>query len=107
MTALPQSLVGRHAAISLETAEGFEDALHIINATKRLDWPRLSCFGHNLHLGVTKSLADDLRCSRALGLCRKVVAAFSGSWKRKRELTKAQVNLNLKQHSLISVSHST
>ena len=28
LTALPQSLVGRHAAISLETAEGFEDVLH-------------------------------------------------------------------------------
>ena len=28
---------------------------NVINATKRLDWPRLSCFGHNLHLGVTKS----------------------------------------------------
>lgn len=78
---------------------------NVINATKRLDWLRLSCFGHNLHLGVTKSLADDSRCSRALGLCRKVVAAFSGSWKRKRELTRAQINLNLKQHSLISVSH--
>ena len=80
---------------------------NVINATKRLDWPRLSCFGHNLHLGVTKSLDDDPRCSRALGLCRKVVAAFSGSWKRKRELTKAQINLNLKQHSLISVSEHT
>ena len=40
-----------------------------------------------------------------LGLCRKVVAVFSGSWKIKRELTRAQINLNLKQHSLISVSH--
>lgn len=55
---------------------------NVINATKRLEWPRLSCFGHNLHLGVTKSLENDSRCSRALGLCRKVVAAFSGSWKR-------------------------
>ena len=56
----------------------------IVDATRRLDWLRLSCFGHNLHLSVTKSLANDSRCSRALGLCRKIVAAFSGSWKRKR-----------------------
>ena len=34
---LPQSLVGRHAAISLETAEGFEDALHFKIDTVQLD----------------------------------------------------------------------
>lgn len=77
---------------------------NIVNAARRLKWPRLSCFGHNLHLGVLKAIKDDSRCSRALGLCRKIVAAFSGSWKRKRELTKSQINLNLQQHSLISVS---
>ncbi len=77
---------------------------NIVNAARRLSWPRLSCFGHNLHLGVLKAIKDDSRCSRALGLCRKIVAAFSGSWKRKREFTKAQINLNLQQHSLISVS---
>ncbi len=77
---------------------------NIVNAARRLSWPRLSCFGHNLHLGVLKAIKDDSRCSRALGLCRKIVAAFSGSWKRKREFTKAQINLNLQQHSQISVS---
>lgn len=27
---------------------------NVINATKRLNWSRMSCFGHHLHLGVTK-----------------------------------------------------
>ena len=77
---------------------------NIINATQKLDWSRLSCFGHNLHLGVTKALKSDSRCGRALGVCHKIVASFSGSWKRKWELTKAQINLDLPQHSLIAVS---
>ena len=81
-----------------------DNGANVINAAKKMEWERLSCFGHNLHLGVTKSLANDPRCSRALGVSRKIVAAFSGSWKRKREFTKAQINLNLEQHSLISVS---
>jgi hypothetical protein len=70
---------------------------NIINATQKLDWPRLSCFGHNLHLGVTKALKSYSRCGRALGVCHKIVASFSCSWKRKQELTKAQLNLDLPQ----------
>ena len=68
------------------------------------NWLKLSCFGHNLHLSVTKSLANDSRRSQALGLCHKIVAAFSGSRKRKRELLKSQINFSLQQHSLISVN---
>ena len=59
-------------------------------------------FGHNLHLAITKALNNDVRCSRALGVARKIVSGFSLSWKRKRELTKAQLNLRLPQHSLIT-----
>ena len=33
-----------------------DSGANVINAAKRLDWARLSCFGHNLHLGVTKAL---------------------------------------------------
>ena len=81
-----------------------DNGSNIVSAAGILDWSRLSCFGHNLHLSVTKAIQDDSRCSRALGVCRKIVSSFSMSWKRKRELTKAQINLNLKQHSLIAVS---
>lgn len=72
------------------------------SAAKKLNWTRLSCFGHNLDLAINKALNKDKRCSRASALTRKVVSAFSCSWKRKRELTKAQINLGIPQHSLIS-----
>ena len=77
-----------------------DSGLNIVAAAKKLEWNRLSCFGHNLDLAITK----DRRCDRALTLARKVVSAFSCSWKRRREMLKAQVNLDIPQHSLISVS---
>jgi len=40
-------------------------------------------------------------------VARKIVSAFSLSWKRKIELSKAQVNLNLPQHSLVTVHGGT
>jgi len=83
-----------------------DNGSNIKNAAGRLLWPRLSCFGHNLHLAITKALQGDNRCSRALGVSRKVVSAFSISWKRRRELTKAQMNLELPQRSLVAVSES-
>ena len=81
-----------------------DNGSNIVNATKKLQWQRLPCFGHNLNLAVTKALKDDHRISRALGLARKIVSTFSTSWKRKRELSKAQAAKNLPQHSLINVS---
>ena len=77
---------------------------NMISAARILKWPRLSCFGHNLHLAVTKAFNDDTRCSRALGICRKIVSCFSMSFNRRRNLTKAQINLGIDQRSLISVS---
>ena len=76
---------------------------NIVKATRDLHWPRLACFGHNLHLAVSKAV-DDSRCSRALGLGRKIVSSFHTSWKRKRELSKVLLSLNIKDRSLISVS---
>ena len=78
---------------------------NIIAAANILNWTRLSCFGHNLHLAITKAIQDDTRCTRALAVARKIVSSFSTSWKRRRELTKAQINLDLPQHSLITVSN--
>ena len=77
---------------------------NITAAANRLEWTRISCFGHNLHLAITKALDKDRRCSRALGIAHKIVSAFSTSWKRRRDLTQAQVDFNLPQHSLVSVS---
>ena len=54
-----------------------------------LNWRRLSCFGHNLNLAVGKGL-NDTRIQRTLRICRGVVAAFSRSWKKRRDLVTAQ-----------------
>ena len=79
-----------------------DSGANIINAASRLNWQRLSCFGHNLHLAVTKAINSDVRCTRALGLSRKIVSAFSNSWKKRRDLTKSQIEHSLPQHSLIA-----
>lgn len=63
-----------------------------------LTW--MSCFGHNLNLSIGKALKID-RVDAAIRACRGVVQGFSHSWKRKRELTKKQAEMNLPQHSLI------
>ena len=75
---------------------------NMVNAASRLNWLRLSCFGHNLHLAITNSLKCDDRCSRALGLSRKIVSAFSMSWKKRRDLVKAQIDHHLPPHTLIA-----
>ena len=70
-----------------------DNGTNLIRVAELLGWTRLSCFGHNLHLAIPNALKDDQQCSRALGVSRKVVSAFSMSWKRRREFTKAQMNL--------------
>ena len=55
---------------------------NILNAASRLQWKRLSCFGHNLHLAIINSIKCDDRCTGALGLTRKIVSTFSISRKR-------------------------
>lgn len=80
-----------------------DNGSNIVYATSsRLGWNRLSCFGHNLHLAVTNSLKDEVRVARAFGVCRKLVELFAHSWKKKRELSEAQVQLKLPNHSLVS-----
>ena len=81
-----------------------DNATNLINAAERLQWSHLSCFGHNLHLAITKAIKADQRCERSLALCRKIVSAFSMSWKRKRDLAKAQLNLQLPEHTLVADS---
>ena len=54
-------------------------------ACELLGWQRLSCFGHNLDLTVNKGLDDrKLRVDAVLRKFRKIVAAFSQSWKKKQ-----------------------
>lgn len=77
-----------------------DSGANIVNAASQLNWLRLSCFGHNLHLAITKALKHDERCTRALGIARKIVSAFSMSWKKRRDLSKVQKEHNLPEHSL-------
>ena len=74
---------------------------NVVKVARDLGWVQLACFGHNLHLAITKSLNRDDRCTRDLGLCRKVVSAFSTSWKRRRELTKFQLTHKTSQRHLL------
>ena len=87
---LPQDHTGTNLAKAMEAALAMWDldaanqicvttdnGSNIISAARILDWLRLPCFGHNLHLAVTKAVQHDSRCSRAVGLCWKVVSSFS------------------------------
>ena len=75
---------------------------NIVNVTSRLHWMRLSCFGHILHLAITNSIKRDDRCTRALGLAQKIMSTFSMSWKKRRDLAKAQTDTDLPSHTLVS-----
>ncbi|XP_056453233.1 zinc finger BED domain-containing protein 4-like [Gadus chalcogrammus] len=72
------------------------------------EWERLQCFGHRLQLAIENSLKNLTPTStrqaveRAVGVCKRVVSAFSNSWKRRRELAKAQAALGLPHHQLIT-----
>ncbi len=64
-----------------------DNGANIIAAVKKLNWPWLNCFGHNLHLAVTNAMASVKdRTARAMGLCHTLVSTFSQSWLRRRDL---------------------
>lgn len=68
-----------------------DNAANIVKACRDKNWRNITCFGHSLHLAITNTLAKEKNASRALGICRKTVAAFSMSWKRQKALTDAQI----------------
>ena len=65
-----------------------DNGSNLIKAAADLNWPRLSCFGHNLHLTITKALKDDQRCVRALGVSRKIVSSYPVAGKERESLQK-------------------
>ena len=77
---------------------------NIVAAMRKLNWTWLPCFGHNLHLAITNSMKGDSRITRAIDISHKIINTFSHSWKKKRDLTQLQVDLNLPSHSLVTVS---
>jgi len=83
-----------------------DNGANIVAAVKKLNWPWLNCFGHNLHLAVTNAMASVKdRTARAMGLCHTLVSTFSQSWLKRRDLAKAQAELQIPQHGLILVSY--
>ena len=84
--ALKETLAEWQLDSKVQVALTTDSGANVVAAANLLQWVRISCFGHNLHLAITKALNDDRCCSRALGVARKIVSAFSLSWKRKREL---------------------
>ena len=68
-------------------------------ACRLLQWKRLSCFGHNLDLSVTKGLQIP-PIQEILKVCRQVVSKFSHSWKKMRDFTLSQEDNDLPSHKL-------
>ena len=82
-----------------------DNGANIVAAVRQLGWTWLNCFGHNLHLAVTNAMASVKDgTSRAMGRCHTLVGAFSQSWLKRRDLAKAQAELQTPQHVLIMVS---
>ncbi|XP_051567264.1 E3 SUMO-protein ligase ZBED1-like [Myxocyprinus asiaticus] len=80
-----------------------DSGTNMVKALQLNNWTRLPCFGHRLHLAIEKN-AKDTRIEHATSLCKKIVSAFSFSWKKQRDLMKAQLELNLPQRKLITES---
>ncbi|XP_038561459.1 E3 SUMO-protein ligase ZBED1-like [Micropterus salmoides] len=79
-----------------------DNAANMVKAAALNKWTRMQCFGHRLHLAVEKAVKKDGRVDRAAGVCKKLVGHFSHSWKARCALEKAQKELNLPSHSLVS-----
>ncbi|KAK6181734.1 hypothetical protein SNE40_009530 [Patella caerulea] len=76
---------------------------NIVEAVELNTWQRMQCFGHRLHLAINCGLKDN-KIDRAKNVCKKVhvVASFSTSFKKKRDLAKVQEELQLPKHGLIA-----
>ncbi|KAJ8012601.1 hypothetical protein DPEC_G00044560 [Dallia pectoralis] len=64
--------------------------------------PAISSVADLQRTKYTEKVNQDKRVDRAIGVCKKVVAAFSYSWKKKCDLAAAQEDHYLPKHKLIS-----
>ncbi|XP_028298772.1 zinc finger BED domain-containing protein 4-like [Gouania willdenowi] len=80
-----------------------DSGTNIIKALRVNEWPNLQCFGHKLHNAIENGVKDP-RIDRAIGVCKKAVAAFSYSWIKRREMGEVQAELGLPTHQLVTES---
>ena len=103
---LPEALTGTLEDCGLDSSKqsclATDNGSNICCAIYMLKWTHLRYFGHSLDLAIVNSMQDEPRINRAFGVCRKLVSAFSHSWKRKRELENTQLELGVPTHSLVS-----
>lgn len=87
----------KESIVSITTDSGS----NMVVALRELHIIRLSCFGHVLHNAIG-SAVKDARISRTLGMCRKIVSAFSFSFKKARAFKSIQEQLKIDQKKLKS-----
>ncbi len=85
MKFVPDNHTAKHLTITSDNGS------NIKKACKDNEWRNVPCFGHNLHLAITSTLKNKPRVQRALGVSKKIVAAFGTSWKRRKDLAAVQV----------------
>ena len=82
-----------------------DNASNIKAAVTLLGWQWVNCFGHNLNIAVTTTMAAyKVETDRAMQVCHSVNSSLSNSWKRKKRLRELQVEMGLPIHNLITVS---
>ena len=80
-----------------------DKASNYVSAFQILDWVRVSCFGHNLNLAISKGIGI-VSVQRAISRCHSLVEMFNRSWKKCRDLRQKQELLKLPKHKIIAVS---
>lgn len=85
--------ISRMAGITTDGASNNKKAF-------RDEYTWIPCFGHKLHIAVSKAINID-RMSSTLSRLRKTVSAFTRSPKLTRQLDKKQTTLSLPEHKLI------
>ncbi|XDV47123.1 hypothetical protein PO909_016829, partial [Leuciscus waleckii] len=92
--------------ISVVENEGFKKLIRVLDS--RYELPDRKHFSQTaiprMYTKCRERAGKDKRMDRAVGLCKKVVAAFSFSWKKKRDLATAQEELKLPKHKLVTES---
>ena len=78
-----------------------DNGSNILKAVQQLEVPHLSCFAHNINIGVNKAL-DIQELRKAVGRLKSLQSSIAHSWKMKRDLSGAQEALNMEQINLPS-----